>query len=120
MRKALVIVACLAIAGFVSPVAAVELGGLDETAQTANIDNGPTDPGEIAATLISKIIGFVGILFLILMIWGGLLWMTAAGNDEKTKKATLVITAAVIGLVIVLSAYAITRFVGQSLLPSAT
>ncbi len=120
MKGFVIALAAVLALGAAVPALAVELGGLEETAQTANIANGPADPGEIAARIISQVLGFIGILFLILMIWGGLLWMTAAGNDEQIKKATSVITAALIGLVIVLSAYAITRFVGQSLLNSTT
>jgi len=42
--------------------------------------------------------------------------MTAGGNDTQVKNAQKTITAAVIGLVIVISAYAITMFIGQSLI----
>jgi RsiW-degrading membrane proteinase PrsW (M82 family) len=51
------------------------------------------------------------VVFLILIIYGGILWMTAAGNEEKVKKAKELITEALIGLVIVLAAYAISYFV---------
>jgi len=67
---------------------------------------------------ISYALGFVGVVFLILMIVGGLMWMTAAGNDERVNKAKSLITNAVIGMVIVFSAYAITYFVTETLLNS--
>ena len=68
---------------------------------------------------ISYALGFVGVVFLILMIVGGLMWMTAAGNDERVNKAKSLITNAVIGMVIVFSAYAITYFVTSRLLPTS-
>jgi hypothetical protein len=68
---------------------------------------------------IGKIVGaalsFIGVIFFILMIYGGLLWMTAAGNDQQVEKAKDLIVAAIIGLVIVFAAYAITSFIGTSL-----
>jgi len=67
-------------------------------------------------SIISTILGFVGILFLILMIAGGLMWMTAGGSEDKLGKAKKLITGAVVGMLIVFSAYAITYFVTETLL----
>lgn len=70
-------------------------------------------------TAIGQIIGaglsFLGIAFMLLIIYGGFMWMFARGNDQAVGKAKEIITAAVIGLVIVLSAYAITAFIGTNL-----
>ena len=63
------------------------------------------------ATVIKTILALVGTIFLILTIYAGIMWMTAAGNDEQVGKAVGMIKSAVIGLVIVMSAYAITYFV---------
>src|SRR6056297_205117 len=61
------------------------LGGLDNSAGKAQLEN-PTLP-----VMIGKIVGaalsFVGVLFLLLMIYGGILWMTARGNEEQVGKA---------------------------------
>lgn len=69
---------------------------------------------------IGKVIGaglsFLGIAFMLLIIYGGFMWMFARGNDQAVGKAKEIITAAVIGLVIVLAAYAITNFIGTNLL----
>ena len=45
------------------------------------------------------------------MVYGGYLWMTARGNEEEVTKAKNLIKAAIIGLIIVLAAYAISIFV---------
>ena len=68
-------------------------------------------PQKIGAVL-GAILSFVGVIFLVLMIYGGILWMTTAGNEEQTGKAKKIIASAVIGLVIVASAYAVTTLVG--------
>ncbi len=69
----------------------------------------------ILGSVIGVVLSFVGVLFLILMIYGGLLWMTARGNEQQITKAKDLIIAAIIGIVIVMSAYAITAFVGGAL-----
>lgn len=72
------------------------------------ITNIPTSLGQFVGAILS----LLGIVFLCLMIYGGFLWMTAAGDEQKVKKSIDIITAAIIGLIIVTSAYAITAFVG--------
>ena len=67
--------------------------------------------GKIIVTALS----LLGIIFLILLIYAGYLWMTAAGNEQQVSKAQSMITTAIIGLVIVLSAYSISYFVLSSL-----
>lgn len=52
------------------------------------------------------------------MIIGGVMWMTASGNEQHVEKAKSLITNAVIGMIIVFSAYAITYFVTNTLLGS--
>lgn len=96
-----------------SSVLAVETG-LNETAEAADIEK--FDIATKIGDIISTILGFVGILFLILMIYGGLMWMTAGGKEDQLGKAKKVITSAVVGMIIVFSAYAITYFVTETLL----
>ncbi len=75
--------------------------------------------GDSLPTMIGRIVGallsFVGVLFLILMIYGGIMWMTARGNEQQVEKARSLIVAAIIGIIITLAAYAITMFVGNIL-----
>ena len=56
---------------------------------------------------------FLGVIFLGLMIYAGYLWMLARGNEQEVERAKNIIIAAVIGLVVVLSAYAITRLMAK-------
>lgn len=92
--------------------------GLDETRTAAGLftyDGEGGIPG-----LIGKIIGvalsFVGVAFLILMIYGGFVWMTARGKEQEITKAKETIISAVYGIVIVMGAYAVTYFIFNNLL----
>ncbi|MFA6486094.1 MAG: hypothetical protein WCT40_01860 [Candidatus Magasanikbacteria bacterium] len=67
--------------------------------------------GEIAGTIVKGTLSVVGTIFFILIIYAGFLWMTAAGAEDKTESAQKIVTMAVIGLAIVMAAYAITVFV---------
>ena len=71
---------------------------------------------EIVAKIIRQLLAFLGTVFIILMLYAGFTWMTAAGDESKIDKAKSIISAAIIGLAIVLVAYAITVFVTNSLL----
>lgn len=85
--------------------------GLDDAAPDAIQNVGPNVPVLIGSVL-GKVLGFTGTIFFVLVVYAGILWMTAAGNEEQTTKAKKILGAAIIGLVIVLSAYAITTFIG--------
>ena len=65
----------------------------------------------LTKTIIQYILGFLGIIFLILIIIGGYQWMTAGGNEETIGKAKKRIINATMGLAIVLMAYAISYFI---------
>jgi uncharacterized protein YggT (Ycf19 family) len=69
-----------------------------------------------AGQLIGTILAFIGVLFLILMIYAGLMWMTAGGNEQAVTKAKSLIINAATGLTIVLAAYALTAFIGNNLI----
>ncbi len=71
--------------------------------------------GSVIATVITAFLSLLGIIFVILILVGGYHWMTAGGNEEKVEKAKNTISRAVIGLIIVVSAYAITYFVFSNL-----
>jgi cbb3-type cytochrome oxidase subunit 3 len=57
---------------------------------------------------INILLSFIGVIFLALMIYGGYTWMLARGNDAEVTKAKNIIQNALIGLIIVFAAYAIT------------
>lgn len=73
--------------------------------------NNKTDVRILVTKFIQVILGLLASIFLILIIYAGFRYMTAAGNQDQTKKAISQIGNAVIGLIIVLAAWAITIFV---------
>lgn len=66
-------------------------------------------------SLIGVALSFVGVIFMALIIYAGLLWMTSAGNEQNVTKAKALMVAAAIGLIIILGAYALTAFIGAQL-----
>ncbi|MFH1286274.1 MAG: hypothetical protein ABII02_00800 [Candidatus Magasanikbacteria bacterium] len=64
-----------------------------------------------AGNAIRVALTVVGTLFFLLMIYAGLWWMAARGNEEKIKKARGTLIAAMVGLSIIVGAYAVTNFV---------
>ena len=66
--------------------------------------------------IINVILGFLGIVAIVIILYAGLTWMTAAGNEEKVGKARQMLMAGIVGLAIVLAAWAIAQFVVGSLI----
>ncbi len=85
-------------------------GGKESDIQTQT-GLGQRDPRDIAASIINVLLGFLGIVAVIIILLGGFKWMTAAGNEDKVGEAKKLITAGIIGLVIILAAFAIAKFV---------
>ncbi len=81
-----------------------------------NLGNGgAADAGQSLPVLVGRIIrtllGLLGIIFVVLMVYAGFLWMTARGESDPVDKAKDIIRNAIIGLVLIFLAYAITGFV---------
>ena len=77
---------------------------------------GTRDLREGVMQIVRLLLGFLGIVAILLMLYGGFLWFTSAGNEEKVSQAKKVISAAIIGLVIIFISYAIAQFVINQLL----
>lgn len=86
---------------------------------TSAIGLGTKDVRVTVASIINVLLGLLGIIAVGIILIGGFKWMTAMGNTENVDKAKKLIFQGIIGLVIVLSAYAIANFVLTSIL-SAT
>lgn len=89
---------------------ALELGGLEETAEQTGHTKFPTLKSlpEVVGIAIKGLLTFLGVIFLGLMIYGGYKWMLARGNEQEVEAAKNTIRNAIIGLIVVLGAYAIT------------
>ncbi|MCG2690450.1 hypothetical protein L6249_00035, partial [Candidatus Parcubacteria bacterium] len=74
------------------------------------------DPRIIAANVIRVALGFLGIIAVIIVIYGGWTWMTAGGDAAKIDKAKKILINAAIGLVLILVSFGIATFVVEKLL----
>ena len=77
---------------------------------------GTSDLKELVVNIIRIALGFLGLVAVIIIIYGGYTWMTAGGNEDKVSSAKKILVNAVIGLVIIFVSYAITTFVINSLI----
>ena len=77
---------------------------------------GTKDLRLIAADLINEAIGLLGILAVLVILYAGMTWMFAGGDDEKIAKAKKITVSGLIGLVIILTSYSLANFVLNSLL----
>ncbi len=87
---------------------------LVDTAEQTNL--GGNDLTSVIGNIIKVFLGLLGIVFLLIMIFAGYLWMTAGGDDKQVLRAKRLIINAVIGIVIILFAYGITSFIIGALL----
>ncbi len=71
---------------------------------------------ELAALIIKSLLTLLGLVFVVIILYGGFMYMTSQGEQEKIKKAKQILATAIIGLIIILAAYAITTFVVNAIL----
>lgn len=82
--------------------------GLDYTGDIGLSDQ---DVRTTIVKVIRALLGFLGIAALIIILIGGVEWMTAGGSDDKVKEAQKRIMYGVIGLAVIFVAYALTIFI---------
>ncbi len=92
--------------------------GGTEFANSAGLSTG--DLPTTIASLIRVVLGFLGIVAVVIILIGGFKWMTAGGNDEKVKSARKVMVSGIIGLVIVISSFAIAQFILSSVITATS
>ena len=73
---------------------------------------------DIAVNIINVALGIFGIVFVGLLIYGGWLYMSAAGNQDRVEQGVKTIRWAIIGILIVIASYAISVFVAQNIVES--
>ena len=102
-------------------MAAMTLWAIPMMAGAASVDLGLTyatgiglgtrDIRSMISSIINVLLGFLGIIAVVIILLAGFKWMTAGGADEKIGDAKKLLGAGVIGLIIILAAYAIAAFV---------
>lgn len=109
----------------VLPTAALAAGNLtSDDLGVGNIQNtiklGKGDIRSTAGSIINAALGFLGIIAVVIVLLGGFKYMISGGNEEKTGEAKKLIVSGIIGLAIILSAWAITTFVISNLVTATT
>lgn len=102
---------------FVAEPARAQLG-LEETAGRAGLYNSKGDNPSLVGLVGNVVAGglsLISVIFFVFIIYGGFRWMLAKGNDQEIQKAQDTIISSVIGIIVILSAYAITSFVFKAL-----
>ncbi len=76
---------------------------------------GVDSPQQLIGKVIQQVLGLVGGLALLIFVYGGLVWMTAAGAQEKVTKGRNILFWATVGIVVIFSSYAAVRFIMTSM-----
>ena len=86
--------------------------GLSTTGKEAGYNENLTpDPAAIAGQAVQAVLSVLAIVFLAFMIYAGITWITAQGDDQKSMKAKKIIEESITGLIIVIAAYTISYFI---------
>ncbi len=92
--------------------------GLGEVGEATEL--GDTDIRTTVGSIINAALGFLGVVAVVIVLIGGFKYMIAGGSEDKVAEAKKWIISGIIGLAIILSAYAITTFVVGELISATT
>lgn len=125
MKKiGMILMGMLMMAGLVMPMV-----GEPAYAVTSEICNGPfddeqkaaagcgtqKDAGAVASAVIEVALGFIGVVAVCVVIYGGFLFLMSSGDAGRVKKGQDAIKYGLIGLVVAILAYAIVKFVSMAI-----
>lgn len=99
----------------------VDVGAeLENIAKSGGFGTGTASqaPEQVIGNLIQSVLAFLGVIALVLVVYAGVIWLTSGGAPDKVERAKKILAAAVMGLVIIFSSYAITGFVVNLLIRS--
>ncbi len=117
-KKILTSALCLALLVLILPITAAaqeDMFGLN-VINKANIALPGAEPTVTAVRIINIALGFLGIIAVVIVLYGGFMWMTAGGNEERITKAKQILTAGIIGLIIIVMAWGIARYAISALM----
>lgn len=86
-------------------------GGLDATAKASGFGDKAQTLEVVAGNVIKTVIGLTGLIFIVITVYAGVLYLTAFGDADKVKKAKGMLIQGAIGIIIIIGAYAISTFV---------
>jgi len=116
--KKIFLIVIIGILLFIPTVSFADSYGLKKAADTAGLEKkvgSYNTPFEVIGGLVGAGLSLIGLLFFGLTLYAGIMWMIARGDSSKVDRAKEILESAIIGLVIVVSAYAIVNFVLKAL-----
>lgn len=123
LKKVTIVIICFtAVVGLASSVSAQpNIGDAQDILSRSVNDTGQFTGNltEGSGLLVERLLQGVGIIFLMLMVFAGIMWMTARENEQQAERAKGTFTTASIGMIITVGAYAITVFVVQGIIQGA-
>lgn len=75
---------------------------------------GTIDPKIFIGRLITTVMGIMGSIALVMMVYGGILYMTDAGKEEQEKKAKHIVVWTALGLAVIFASYAILKIIFEA------
>lgn len=87
----------------------------NEFAKSSGLDQIDSDPRFIVALVIQVISSILGIALICYGVYGGYIIMSASGDSEQIAMGKKAIARAIIGSIIIVSAYSVSRFIGATL-----
>ena len=82
------------------------LQATDNPSTVSNATGGETSARALVLTIVNFFLGFLGLIAVLMIIYGGVLVLTSAGNPEGADKGKKILTYAAIGIVIILLSFA--------------
>lgn len=70
-----------------------------------------SEVGCVLASIISVVLGFVGIVLFVMLVIGGFKWLTSGGDPKGIEGAKATITNAIVGLLVIIFAYIILKII---------
>jgi len=123
MKKAQILKQVLMVLALMTGALAL-VSAFPEIASAAMIDPGTDNPGNVSSAtggegdirtlalrIVNFFLGFLGVVAVIMVIYGGVTYVTAAGKDDAIGNAKKIITYALIGIVIILISFAVVNTV---------
>jgi hypothetical protein len=105
-------IALLALSVFgVDPAYAQLISDTDSPANIAQATGGQGSFRALANTIVNFFLYFLGFLATVMIIYGGVLYVTSAGNDENVQKAKKILLYAIVGIIVILLSFAIVNTV---------
>lgn len=115
------IVSSLSTLAFLPTIALAQLSNADDKLGEigTKLSDTPSDLPIFIGNIINVFLSLLGVIFVLYTVYAGWLWMSDQGEGKKAQKAKDMLRQAVVGMVIIIAAYAISNFVINQLITAA-